>query len=155
MINLLSLDQLTHKAYCEDNGLALAILDRLDEEVDEAVSAALEKNDNKYSYEVFDAVNAVECLINATWCKTEETKETKDRIIYKVAGLHEDTSPYNNDLTLYKFKGSDVWRLVVLGGEYGEDVEETKFCAAGFKEAQQVATNQMILMIKKGFQLNF
>ena len=155
MINQLSLSQLEHKAICEDNELALAILDWLEDEVSEAVEAATEKNDADYSYEVFDAVNAVECLINANWYKVEETRQTKDRIIYMIDGLHEDTSPYKNQVVLFKYKGSDLWYLNVAGGEHGEQVESTKFKAAGFKEAQQVATSQMILMIKKGFELNF
>ena len=154
MIDLLSLDQLAHRAYCEDNLLALAILDKLDDEIQEAVELATEKNDADYHYGVYDAVNAVEFLIDCTWYKVEETKETKDRIIYMCQGLHEDTSPYNNQIVLSKYKGSDVWRLKVNAGQYGEEIEETKFNAAGFKEAQQVATKQIIMMIKKGLELN-
>ncbi len=45
MINLLSLDQLAHKAHCEDNALALVILDKLDNEIAEAVERATERND--------------------------------------------------------------------------------------------------------------
>lgn len=61
---------------------------------------------------------------------------------------------YNNQLVLSKYKGSDVWRLKVNAGQYGEDTEETKFEAKGFKEAHQVATKQIIMMIKKGLELN-
>jgi len=99
-------------------------------------------------------VQAVEFLIDCIWYKVEETKETKDKIIYMAQGLHEDTSPYNNQIVLSKYKGSDVWRLKVNAGQYGEDTEETKFEAKGFKEAQQVATKQIIMMIKKGLELN-
>jgi hypothetical protein len=154
MLNQFSLDQLAHKADCEDNLLALAILDKIDDEIQEAVEQATEKNDADYHYEVFDAVQAVECLINTDWYKVEETKQTKDKIIYMIKGLHEDTSPYNNQVKLWKYKGSDCWRLEVNAGQYGEKIESTKFSAAGFKEAQQVARNQIILMIKKGLQLN-
>ena len=155
MINLFSLDQLAHKAFCDDNALALAILDKLDNEVEQAVERATEKNDADYHYEIHDAVNAIECLIDATWYKVEETKQTKDRIIYMIQGLHEDTSPYNNQVKLWKYKGSDVWRLEANAGQYGEQQESTKFNAAGFKEAQQVATKQLIKMIKSGLELNF
>ena len=154
MINLLSLDQLEHKAICEDNALALAILAKLDDEQEQAVEQATQKNDADYHYEIFDAVNAVEHLLNAEWEKQEETKLTKDKIIYMVKGLHEDTSPYNNQVKLWKYKGSDEWRLEVNAGQYGEQIEETKFVAAGFKEAQTVATRQIVLMIKKGLELN-
>lgn len=154
MINQLSLSQLAHKADCEDNLLALAILDKIEDEIQEAVELATEKNDADYSYEVFDAVQAVEFLIDCIWYKVEDKKETKDKIIYMCQGLHEDTSPYNNQILLFKSKGSDVWRLKVNAGQYGEDTEETKFEAKGFKEAQQVATKQIIMMIKKGLELN-
>ena len=155
MNSLLSLSQLEHKARIEDNELALIILSKLDEEIEDAVEVATTKNDADYHYEIYDAVNAVECLINAIWYKVEETKLTKDRIIYMVQGLHEDTSPHNNQVKLWKYKGSDVWRLEVNAGQYGEQIEEAKFNAAGFKEAQQTAVNQIILMIKKGLELNF
>ena len=72
-----------------------------------------------------------------------------------IQGLHEDTSPYNNQVKLWKYKGSDVWRLEANAGQYGEQQESTKFNAAGFKEAQQVATKQLIKMIKSGLELNF
>ncbi len=155
MINLLSLSQLEHKAICEDNALALAILTKLDKAVEDAVEQATSKNDADYHYEISDAVNAIECLIDAEWYKVEESKQTKDRIIYMIKGLHEDKSPYNNQIKLWKYKASDVWRLEVNAGQYGEQIEETKFNAAGFKEAQQVATKQIILMIKKGLEVNF
>jgi len=155
MINLLSLDQLAHKAHCEDNTLALAILDKLDNEIAEAVERATEKNDADYHYGIYDAVNAIECLIDAAWYKVEETKQTKDQIVYMIQGLHEDTSPYNNQVKLWKYKGSDVWHIEVNAGQYGEQQESTKFNAVGFKEAQQVATKQIIMMIKKGLELNF
>ena len=154
MNSLLSLSQLEHKARIEDNELALIILSKLDEEIEDAVELAT-KNDADYHYEIWDAVNAVECLINAIWYKVEETKLTKDKIIYMIKGLHEDTSPHNNQVKLWKYKGSDVWRLEVNAGQYGEQIEEAKFNAAGFKEAQQTAVNQIILMIKKGLELNF
>ena len=154
MINQLSLSQLEHKARIENNNLALIILEKMEEELEEAVENALTTNDADYSYEVFDAVQAVEFLIDCIWYKVEETKETKDKIIYMCNGLHEDTNPYNNQIVLSKYKGSDVWRLKVNAGQYGEDSEETKFSAAGFKEAQQVATKQIIMMIKKGLELN-
>lgn len=155
MINLLNLDQLAHKAYCEDNHVAMAILDKMEEEIENAVEQATTKNDADYHYEISDAVNAIECLIDAQWYKVEETKQTKDRIIYMIVGLHEDTSPYNNQVKLWKYKGSDVWILEVNAGQYGEQTDEAKFTAAGYKEAQQCATKQAILMIKKGLELNF
>ena len=155
MIDLLSLDQLAHRAYCEDNILAMAVLDKLDDEVSSAVERATEKNDADYHYGIYDAVNTIECLIDAAWYKVEETKQTKDQIVYMIQGLHEDTSPYNNQVKLWKYKGSDVWHIEVNAGQYGEQQESTKFNAVGFKEAQQVATKQIIMMIKKGLELNF
>lgn len=155
MINLLSLDQLAHKANCEDNFLALAILDKLEDEIQEAVEKATEKNDADYSYEVFDAVQTVEWLVfEAEWYKVEETKQTKDRIIYMVKGLHEDTSPYNNQIKLWKYKGSDCWTLEVNAGQYGEQQEKDKFASKGFKEAQEQATKKLVYWIKKGLELN-
>lgn len=155
MNNLLSLSQLEHKARIEDNELALVILSKLEEEIEEAVERATTKNDADYHYEIYDAVNTIECLINAIWYKVEETKLTKDKIIYMIQGSHEDTSPHNNQVKLWKYKGSDVWRLEVNAGQYGEQIEGTKFNAAGFKEAQQTAVSQLITMIKKGLELNF
>ena len=154
MIDLLSLDQLAHKAYCEDNYLALAILDYLDDEVAEAVENALQKNDADYHYEIFDAVNAVEFLISAEWYKVEETKLTKDKIVYMVQGLHEDTGCYNNQVKLWKYKGSDCWHLEVNAGQYGEQQDKDKFAAKGFKEAQEQATKKLVYWIKKGLELN-
>lgn len=155
MINLLNLDQLAHKAHCEDNAVALAILDKLDDAIEQAVEDATTKNDADYHYEISDAVNAIECLIDAQWYKVEETKQTKDKIIYMIEGLHEDTNPYNNQTKLWKYKGSDVWHFEVNAGQYGEQIDEAKFTAAGFKEAQQLATKQIMKMIKMGLELNF
>jgi len=152
--SLLSLSQLEHDAVVNDNNCALAILSKLDKEVERAIENAITKNDADYNYEIYDAVNAIEYLIDATWYKVEESKQAKDRIIYMIDGLHEDTSPYNNQTKLWKYKGSDVWQLEVNAGQYGEQTESSKFRAAGFKEAQQVATKQVILFIKKGLQLN-
>lgn len=154
MINLLSLDQLAHKAYCEDNALALAILAKLDNEVSEAVRRATEKNDADYHYEIRDAVNAIECLIGANWYKAEETKFTKDRIIYMIEGFHEDTSPYKNHVELSKPKGCDEWTLIANAGQYGEDCRETTFTAKGFKDAQDKATKYLVAWIKGGMELN-
>lgn len=154
MINLLSLDQLAHKAYCEDNALAMAILDKLEDEVSEAVEQATSKNDADYHYEIFDAVQAIECLLNAHWHKVEETKLTKDQIIYMIQHLHEDTSPYNNHVKLWKYKGSDVWCIEVNAGQYGEQQDKDKFTAKGFKEAQELATKKLVYWIKKGLELN-
>lgn len=154
MKHILSLSQLEHKARVEDNELALIILSKLDEEVENAVKEATTKNDADYSYEIWDAVNAIECMIDAQWYKVEETKFTKDKIIYMIKGLHEDTNCYNNQVKLWKYKGSDCWTIEVNAGQYGEQIESTKFSATGFKEAQQVATKHLILMIKKGLQLN-
>lgn len=154
MLGQFSLDQLAHKANCDDNLLALAILDKLDDEIQEAVELATEKNDADYHYEVFDAVNAVEFLISVEWYKVEETKQTKDRIIYMVQGLHEDTSCYNNQVKLWKYKGSDCWHLEVNAGQYGEQQDKDKFAAKGFKEAQEQATKKLVYWIKKGLELN-
>ena len=121
MINLLSLSQLEHKARIENNNLALIILEKMEEELEEAVENTLTTNDADYSYEVFDAVQAVEFLIDCIWYKVEETKETKDKIIYMAQGLHEDTSPYNNKILLLKSKVDDVWCLKVYAGQYGAE----------------------------------
>lgn len=155
MTNLLSLSQLEHKANIEDNMLALAILDLLDEEIEDAVEQATEKNDADYSYEVFDAVQAVEWLcFEAEWYKVEETKQTKDYIIYMLKGLHEDTGSYNNHVTLTKPKGCDKWTLKVSAGQYGEDQEVVTYWSKGFKDAQERAVKQLVAWIKKGLQLN-
>lgn len=158
MINLLSLSQLEHKANIEDNELALAILNLLDEEVDNSVDLALsenQKNDADYSYDIFDAVQAVEWLcFEAEWFKAEETRWTKDVIIYMIKGLHEDTSPYNNQVKLSKPKGSDCWTLEVNAGQYGEDIERVQYYSKGFKDAQERAVKQLAQWIKKGLELN-
>ena len=155
MNNLLSLSQLEHKARIEDNELALIILDKMEEEIEEAVELATEKNDADYHYEIWDAVNAVEWLyFEAEWYKVEETKQTKDRIIYMIKGLHEDSSPYNNQVKLWKYKGSDCWHLEVSAGQYGEQQDKDKFAAKGFKEAQEQATKKLVYWIKKGLELN-
>ena len=154
MLNQFSLDQLAHKADCEDNLLALAILDKLDDEIQEAVELATEKNDADYSYDVFDAVQAVEFLIDCIWYKVEETKHTKDRIIYMIETLHEDTSCYNNQVKLWKYKGSDCWTIEVNAGQYGEQQEKDKVAAKGFKEAQEKATKKLVCWIKKWLELN-
>jgi len=154
MIDLLSLDQLAHRAYCEDNILALAVLDKLDEEVSNAVERATEKNDADYHYGTYDAVNAVEFLIDCTWYRLDESRLTKDRIIYMIETLHEDTSCYNNQVKLWKYKGSDCWHLEVNAGQYGEQQDKDKFAAKGFKEAQQQATKKLVYWIKKGLELN-
>lgn len=152
MINLLSLNQLAHKAACDDNVLALAILDKLDEEVEEAVERATSTNDADYSYKIYDAVNAIQFLLAAEWYKVE-TRQT-DRIIYQIKHLHEDTSPFNNHIELFKYKGGDCWRLKVCGGEHGEQIEEIKFSAAGFKAAQTQAVQDIISLIGNGLELN-
>ena len=56
MNHLLSLSQLEHKARTEDNELALVILDKMEEEIENAVEQATTKNDADYSYEIYDAV---------------------------------------------------------------------------------------------------
>lgn len=155
MLNQLSLSQLEHKAICEDNELALLILEVMEGELEEAVEKATEKNDADYHYEIFDAVQTVEWLVfEAEWYKVEETKQTKDRIIYMIKGLHEDTSPYNNQVKLWKYRGSDCWHLEVNAGQYGEQQEKDKFASKGFKEAQEQATKKLVYWIKKGLELN-
>ena len=151
---LYSLDKLEHIAYTEDNALALAIYGHIEREVDKAVEKALSVGDD-YSYQIWDAVNAVQELLKADWYKVEETKQNKDRIIYMIQGLHEDTSPYNNQVVLSKEKGGSVWKLKVSAGQYGETVEEFSFSAPGFKMAQEKATTRLINKIKLGLELNF
>jgi hypothetical protein len=158
MLNLLSLSQLEHKARTEDNLLALAILEKLDEEIEESVEQALEDakpDDADYSYEVFDAVQAVEFLMyEAAWYKLEETRNTKDLLIYMIQGLHEDTSPCNNSVKLSKFKGSEQWQWEAKAGQYGENVGRGNFAAKGFKEAQELCTKAVIKAIRQGLELN-
>lgn len=151
MINQLSLSQLEHKAYTEDNLVALAILSKLDEEIGEAVEQATSVNDADYSYDIFDAVKTVQELLEAEWIK----EETKDTISYLIKGLHEDTSPYNNHLVITRYKSSDSYTLTVNGGQYGEDIQTEKFLAKGFKEAQNTAIKLTINMIKRGLELNY
>lgn len=155
MINLLNLDQLAHKAYCEDNHVALAILDKFDDAIEQAIADATTTNDADYHYEISDAVNATEWLVfEAEWYKAEETKETREKIVYMLRGLHEDTSPYNNHVKLWKHKGCDVWNLEVNAGQYGEDQDRISFEAKGFKDAQERATKKLVYWIKKGLELN-
>ena len=155
MNNLLSLSQLEHKARIEDNELALVILDKMEQEIENAVEEATTKNDADYHYEIYDAVQTVEWLVfEAEWYKEEETKQTKDKIIYMIKGLHEDSSPYNNQVKLWKYKGSDCWHLEVNAGQYGEQQNKDKFAAKGFKEAQEQATKKLVYWIKKGLELN-
>jgi hypothetical protein len=155
MNHLLSLSQLEHKARIEDNELALVILDKMEEKIENAVEEATTKNDAEYSYEIYDAVQTVEWIVfEAEWYKVEETKQTKDKIIYMLKGLHEDTSPHNNHVVLSKPKGSDKWILKVNAGQYGEDQEEVTFLSKGFKDAQERATQQIVAWIKKGLELN-
>jgi len=154
MIDLLNLDQLAHRAYCEDNLLALAILDKLDDEIQEAVELATEKNDADYHYEIFDAVQSVEWLIfEAEWVK-ETMDQEKDKIVYMIKGFYSETSCYNNQVKLWKYKGSDCWTLEVNAGQYGEQQDKDKFAAKGFKEAQEQATKKLVYWIKKGLELN-
>ncbi len=155
MLKLLSLSQLEHKASVECNELALAIIEKLDDEVSEAVEAATETNDADYSYTIFDAVQAIEFLVfGATWYKDDETKQTKDRITYRIETVHTDTSPYSNDIILWKYKGSEGWTLEASAGQYGEQQDKDNFTAKGFKEAQEQATKKLVYWIKKGLQLN-
>jgi hypothetical protein len=154
MINQLSISQLEHKARIENNGLALIILEKMEEELEEAVENALTTNDADYSYDVFDAVQAVEFLIDCTWYKLDDTKQTKDKIIYMIETLHEDTSCYSNQVQLWKYKGCDSWTVEVKAGQYGESIERAKFEAKGFKEAQGLAVRQVIQWIRKGTELN-
>lgn len=157
MINQLSLSQLEHKARIENNDLALIILEKMEEELEESVDDALQSlqgNDADYSYEVFDAVQAVEFLIDCTWYRLDESRLTKDRIVYMIETLHEDTSCYNNQVKLWKYKGSDCWHLEVSAGQYGEQQDKDKFAAKGFKEAQEQATKKLVYWIKKGLELN-
>lgn len=154
MINQLSISQLEHKARIENNNLALIILEKMEDELEEAVENALTTNDADYSYEVFDAVQAVEFLIDCTWYRLDESRLTKGRIIYMIETLHEDTSCYNNQVKLWKYKGSDCWHLEVNAGQYGEQQDKDKFSAKGFKEAQELATKKLVYWIKKGLELN-
>lgn len=103
MTNQLSLSQLEHKAYAEDNQVALAVLSKLDEQVEEAVKQATCVNDADYSYTIFDAVKTVQELLEVEWIK----EETKDTINYLIKGLHEDTSLYNNHLVITRYKSSE------------------------------------------------
>lgn len=150
MINQLSLSQLEHKAYAEGNQVALAILSKLDEEVDEAVEQATTVNDADYSYTVYDAVNTIQELLKAEWIK----EDTKDTISYLIKGLNEDTSCYNNHLVISRYKSSEEWKLDVKAGQYGEEYNTEKFLAKGFKEAQTKAVELTIKMIKRGLELN-
>ena len=154
MINQLSLSQLEHKAYAEDNQVALAILSKLDEEVEEAVELAATVNDADYSYTIFDAIQTVEFLISCIWYKLPKSKETKNRIMYMIKGLNEETSPHNNQVILFKYKASNIWCFKANAGQYGEYVQEHKFKATSFKEAQQLTISSLITLIKKGLELN-
>lgn len=152
--SLLSLSQLEHAAKVEDNILALAIIDHLEDEVEKAkdeLSESLKGNDADYSYKIYDAVLATEFLLDgATWYRSDNP----DIVEYLVEGLHEDTSPHNNHLKIYRNKGSDRWTVVVNAGQYGEDVEEQKFVAEGFKKAQQAAARIVVKWISQGLELN-
>lgn len=150
MINQLSLSQLEHKAYAEDNQVALAIFAKIEDEVSEAVERATSTDDADYSYTIYDAVNTIQELLKAEWVK----EETKDTISYLIKGLHEDTSCYNNHLVITRYKASEEWKLEVKAGQYGEEYNTEKFLAKGFKEAQNKAVESTIKMIKRGLELN-
>ena len=154
MLNLLSLSQLEHKARCDDNALALAIIDKLDDEIEDAKQAYIDSvtpNDGDYSYTIQDAVVATEFLLSSpTWYKSDNNQ----RIEYLIEGLHEDTSPYNNHLILFREKASDLWTVRVNGGQYGEDVKEHSFPASGFKKAQDAAAHLVVRWISQGLELN-
>lgn len=152
--SLLNLSQLEHAASVENNILALAIIDQLDAEIEEAKEQIIESltpNDADYSYKIYDAVLATDFLLDgATWCRSD----SPDIVEYLVEGLHEDTSPYNNHLKIYRNKGSDNWTVVVNAGQYGEDVKEQSFVAEGFKKAQQAASRIVVKWISQGLELN-
>lgn len=152
--SLLSLSQLEHAANVENNILALAIIDQLDAEVESAREEVLDQingKDSDYSYRIWDAVVATEFILSeATWYRSHNPEIVE----YLIQGLHEDTSPHNNHLKIYRNKGSDNWTVVVNAGQYGEDVEEQKFMAEGFKKAQQAAARIVVKWISQGLELN-
>lgn len=152
--SLLNLSQLEHASKVEDNILALAIIDQLDAEVEKAKEQILEEvngKDSDYTYKIWDAVVATEFILSdATWYRSGNT----DIVEYLIQGLHEDTSPHNNHLKIYRNKGSDSWTVVVNAGQYGEDVKEQKFMAEGFKKAQQAASRIVVKWISQGLELN-
>lgn len=151
--SLYTLGQLEHMAYCEDNHLALAIYQKGQEEKEEAVEKALEpKCDSEYSYEISDAVNTIQYLLSCKWDKEENG--CKDEIVYILPAIQEDTSPYQNNVKLWRYKGSNSWRLEVNHGEYGEEKMVLKIHARGFRDAQTQAVEDMISAIKGGMELN-
>ena len=154
MLSQLSISQLEHKAHIEDNILACVILDKLDDEIEAAKQEYIESitpNDADYSYKIWDAVVATEFLLSeCKWYKADNN----ERIEYIIEGLHEDTSPYNNHLTLYREKASEKWTVRVNAGQYGEDIKEQSFCANGFKKAQEAATRLVVRWISQGLELN-
>lgn len=160
MLNLLSLSQLEHKARIEDNSLALAILEKLDDEVNEAVEDAVDSltpNDADYSYKIYDAVQAVEWALTRTlqgntsdWYRTDDSNIVE----YVTGSLHKDCNPYNNHVSLTRHKGSEQWLLTVNSGQYGECVDTQKIIARGFKEAQDKAGKEIARMIGRGVELN-
>lgn len=154
MLNCYSLDQLIHKADCEDNELALAIADCLEDEIAKAVEA-LEPNDADYSYGIWNAVEVIKFLTDAPdWYKVEEKKHNKDKVEYKIVSIEGDTSPTNNNVYLWKYKGTDNWTVTINTGQYGETEDSKSFIAKGFKDAQNQAVGKIIDMIQNGAELN-
>lgn len=145
---------LEREAYTTDNKLALAIFQRHEEIVEMEIERALTKNDADYSYDIFDAVHAVEYLMFSAEWEKQDILGMEDKIVYRVSGIHEDRHPHHNDIILFRSKGSDYWTIEAHGGEYGEDVKEESFYAKGYKDAQDKATKRLISMIKMGLELN-
>ena len=104
MINQLSLSQLEHKARIENNDLALIILEKMEEELEEAVENALTTNDADYSYEVFDAVQA--------WVNAEAEKELLHILQYNIVD-----STSEKDSRGMHTSGVMVYREAVTGKE--------------------------------------
>jgi hypothetical protein len=151
-VTSLSYDDLEREAYITDNRLALTICSKMEEIVKEAVDKALSTNDADYSYTIYDAIGNIQYLMkDAVWYKDVSIK---DKLVYRIEGVHKDTNPSHNDIVLSRVPGSETWLLEVNGGEYGEDYFSTEFEVGGYKKAQERAVDILMEAVKMGLELN-
>lgn len=152
--SLCNLDQLTHQADIEDNKLAQAICDKVEEAIEQAVEKATSVNDDEYSYTIHDAVETIEFLLHEAEWQRKETRQS-DKVVYMIEGFRSEYHRNNNQLTLWRHTGGSVWYLEWCAGEYGEDEGKVKvYDGQGFKKAQEAAVKALIAIIRDGAEIN-
>lgn len=152
--NLYNLNQLAHQADIEDNKLAQAICNKVEEAIEQAVERATSVNDDEYSYTIHDAVETIEFLLYEAEWKRTETRQS-DKVVYMVEGLQSEYHRNNNQLKLWRHTGGSVWYLEWNAGEYGEDDGKMKvYDGQGFKKAQEAAVKALVAIIRDGAEIN-